>query len=51
MVSIIIDEWWDVIKQLITYNSQNDIFYGYEDFWSDIYEDYKICQPNVDCGS
>ncbi|KAL4113920.1 hypothetical protein QTP88_017472 [Uroleucon formosanum] len=35
LVSIIIDEM--SLKQLITYNSQNDTFYGYEDFGSDIF--------------
>ncbi|KAF0750100.1 Uncharacterized protein FWK35_00013842 [Aphis craccivora] len=39
LVSIIIDEM--SLKQLITYNSQNDTFYGYEDFGSDIFEDFK----------
>ncbi|KAE9527913.1 hypothetical protein AGLY_012737 [Aphis glycines] len=39
LVSIIVDEM--SLKQLITYNSQNDTFYGYEDFGSDIFEDLK----------
>ncbi|KAE9522538.1 hypothetical protein AGLY_017059 [Aphis glycines] len=39
LVSIIVDEM--SLKQLITFNSQNDTFYGYEDFGSDIFEDLK----------
>ncbi|CAI6345839.1 unnamed protein product [Macrosiphum euphorbiae] len=39
LVSIIIDEM--SIKQFISYNSQNDTFYGYEDFGSEIFEDLK----------
>lgn len=39
MVSIIIDKM--SLKQLILYNSQNDSFYGYEDFGSNIFEDLK----------
>ncbi|KAL4096704.1 hypothetical protein QTP88_021607 [Uroleucon formosanum] len=40
------------LKQLITYNSQNDTFYGYEEFGSDIFEYskyLKIWQSGVDC--
>lgn len=39
LMSIIIDEM--SLKQLITYNSQNDTFYGNKDFGYDIIEDLK----------